>query len=174
MIPNKFFSYLPIVIATALITTFASCDDKTQGCTDPEAENYNSEATSNDGTCIYARDKFVGEYSGNLNCLGVLSVSLNGETTFNIDESSSGVDKVDITIMTEPILRLEGTINGDVMTIRDTIPDITADPFGTFNLIASGDLTITNQEMNIAGTLNVVIQSGLTISDNCEIEGMKK
>ena len=33
------------------------------GCTDPQSETFNSAATLDDGSCAYARDKFIGMYS---------------------------------------------------------------------------------------------------------------
>ena len=42
------------------ITLITSC--KKPGCIDPAAVNYDEEADSNDGSCVYDRDKFIGTY----------------------------------------------------------------------------------------------------------------
>ena len=51
------------LIATALI----GC--KSEGCTNFAAENYDPDATSNDGSCILTRDKFLGEFNVTSDCL---------------------------------------------------------------------------------------------------------
>ena len=42
---------------------FSSC--KT-GCTNPKSDNYNPDATKDDGTCVAWRDKFIASYLINL------------------------------------------------------------------------------------------------------------
>lgn len=42
-------------------TAFTGCSEEV-GCTDRRADNYNPDATRDDGTCINARDKFLGVY----------------------------------------------------------------------------------------------------------------
>lgn len=51
-----------------LMCTSSCADDEIllserHGCTDPESENYDRAASSDDGSCVYARDKFPGTYS---------------------------------------------------------------------------------------------------------------
>lgn len=47
---------------------FTSCKDEKKGCIDKEAVNYDASAESNDGSCTYIRDKYVGEYAGSKIC----------------------------------------------------------------------------------------------------------
>jgi hypothetical protein len=61
-----------------LITVFAflflmqGCKkDKIRGCTDNLALNYKSDAESDDGSCIYQRNRFLGNYRGVQVCGGV-------------------------------------------------------------------------------------------------------
>lgn len=49
------------------VVLLASC--KNEGCTDFGAENYDPEAAINDGSCILTRDKFLGEFEVNSDCI---------------------------------------------------------------------------------------------------------
>ena len=50
------------ILAILLISILAtSCD--TEGCTDPGAGNYDSKADSDDGSCIYDAEPFVGSWT---------------------------------------------------------------------------------------------------------------
>ncbi|MDC0304037.1 hypothetical protein OAL15_03400 [Flavobacteriales bacterium] len=48
------------------VVLLASC--KNEGCTDFGAENYDPEATINDGSCILTRDKFLGQFQVSSDC----------------------------------------------------------------------------------------------------------
>jgi len=37
-----------------LVLSFSSCKNDVDGCTDPAATNFNSSATNDDGSCLYA------------------------------------------------------------------------------------------------------------------------
>ncbi len=54
---------------TVLIFVTSSCKkDKVKGCTNSEARNYSSDASEDDGTCKFKRDKFLGTYAGTKFC----------------------------------------------------------------------------------------------------------
>ena len=64
-------NYHSITIIFIIILTFISCkkeEDPVLGCTDSNAMNYNSNATSNDGSCLIAYDIAQGilEYQSKL------------------------------------------------------------------------------------------------------------
>jgi|GEM_PF-1419365 len=68
---NKFISGLFLIIALA---SFNSCKEKITGCTDDTADNFNSNATEDDGSCLHS--KHVGDsYGGGI----VIWVDLAGE-----------------------------------------------------------------------------------------------
>lgn len=55
---NMKITYLLLTFLT--IVSITGC--KEPGCIDPNAVNYDAEADSNDGSCVYERDKFIGTY----------------------------------------------------------------------------------------------------------------
>ena len=66
---KKKFQILQFLFLGIIISIFVSCGkEDANGCTDPDALNYNSDATKDDGTCEYARDKFLGAFSGTSEC----------------------------------------------------------------------------------------------------------
>ena len=69
------------------LATFSGC--ATKGCTDETADNYDADATEDDGTCVPARDKFLGSYS----CQEVCGTS-DYTYTMTIATSSTGDLKV--------------------------------------------------------------------------------
>lgn len=57
---NLRFPVLAIVVCC--VFGLSSCDEEV-GCTERRADNYNPDAVRDDGTCINARDKFLGVYN---------------------------------------------------------------------------------------------------------------
>ena len=54
-----------IILILSAFTIIASCKkDSVKGCLDNLASNYDSNAVEDNGTCIYERDKFLGNWSG--------------------------------------------------------------------------------------------------------------
>lgn len=119
------------------------------------------------------RDKFIGEYDGVLDCKGLLAETINGATTFSIDESSSGDELVDITIQSNPVLRLEATVMERTLDVSTMIPGVMI-MGNTFDITANGPLMIDETDTNINGDLIIQLSSIVTISDVCTITGTKK
>ena len=74
-----------VLLATAM--AFVSCE-KTPGCMNPNADNYNAAADKDNGTCVLSREKFIGNYqtTGTYSSLpggggsvgtGILSISIS-------------------------------------------------------------------------------------------------
>lgn len=55
-----------LILLGALVFSFTSCVQ--EGCTDPNAENYDAKAGDDDGSCVYSRDKFFSSYNVSETC----------------------------------------------------------------------------------------------------------
>lgn len=124
------------------LATFSGC--ATKGCTDETADNYSADATEDDGTCVPARDKFLGTYSVQEACNsgnytynvtvvtssgGDLKVIINNLGDFvNVIDALATVSGENITLDSEIYdgrsLTGSGSINGNVLTITYTITDL--------------------------------------------------
>ena len=65
------------LLLSCLTLTFVSC--KKKGCIDEFAENYDTEAEKDDGSCTYLSDKLLGTYTVNQNCY------YGGSTTYSMN-----------------------------------------------------------------------------------------
>ena len=82
--PNKMNNYSKIltVLIVFFVFIFSSCTkegETIEGCTDSSAMNYNANATSNNGSCIYAYDVALGNWNIDPDCddLPIPGVSLD-------------------------------------------------------------------------------------------------
>jgi hypothetical protein len=85
------FSFAQLVLLLVLSVGFLTvgCEKDVEGCTDPAAETFNPDANIDDGTCIYARDKFLGTYQ-------VTEACTSGDYSYSIiiTESSTSIDAI--------------------------------------------------------------------------------
>ena len=58
---NRLLLALVLITGLALSTVISGCNEEV-GCTNRRADNYNPDAVRDDGTCVNARDKFLGVY----------------------------------------------------------------------------------------------------------------
>jgi hypothetical protein len=123
------------------LATFSGC--ATKGCTDETADNYDADATEDDGTCVPARDKFLGTYScqevcgpDNYTYNMTIATSSTGELKViiqNLGDFATQVDAVatvsgsNITIDAASYNNVSftgsGSINGNVLTLTYTATD---------------------------------------------------
>lgn len=92
-------------------TTFTSCGK--QGCTDPEANNYDVDADDDDGSCTFDRTAFIGTYNVSESCS-------SGNYTYSMTISESSQNKVTITLTNLGNFQsnvLSGTVSGTTLTI---------------------------------------------------------
>jgi len=122
------------------ISSFTSCKDKIDGCTDPTAENYNPDADLEDGTCITQRQKFLGLFSSSDAC----NIPPAPQNYF-IEVRKSNVNLDDILLFNvsdrffNPVV---ATVNRTTFTIERQDPDAN----GTY---IQGDGSIVGNEISI-------------------------
>lgn len=196
---NRFFLFYFLVMFAMI--SFTSCKKDVEGCTDPTADNYNPEATVStackftgctdpeaenydekanvSGDCVYARDKFIGAFSGQLSCPTILSL-ISGMTEFTIDENLAG-GKNDVTIVIETntglLIPVTGTCAGDVVSINATIKNVDVPVNGQTvkaDVTAIGNATLSSDGKTLSGPLTITAANVLfTFSDNCTITGTR-
>lgn len=162
---------------------FNSCgDDEIIGCTNPDAENFNAEATVS-GDCVFARDKFLGTYMGSLTCPGQLTSLTNDSITFSIIE---GLDPdipgdIILEIAIDGIaLPIAGQVDGNVLSLMQNLRNVSVPtPIGDVmgDVDALGTAMVSADEMTINGNLalDVAVVGGfINLTDNCTILGMKQ
>lgn len=143
---------------------------------DPEAENFNPDATLEDASCVYARDKFIGSFIGSLSCPAPLPNSEGFVMVFS--EGLNDVSQVEISFQNAavPIPILVGTVEGNVVTIDEIETSIALDPnipdIKT-TLTFSGEGTIDSSGNGLTGSITVtIVLFGQTLT--CEFTATKE
>ncbi|MAR21763.1 MAG: hypothetical protein CMD25_07475 [Flavobacteriales bacterium] len=171
-------NFYSITIIFFIILTFISCkkeEDPILGCTDSSAMNYNSDANSNDGSCLIAYDIAQGLWNINPNCddlnIPVLGdmISLNDALPESIEVDGSGGNIIFIEISENQV---EGTIDNDGNVIVSS-QDLQLDMGGMgldFPVSVSGSGLIIDAN---SGTMNLTFSFDIpligTQSSSCEI-----
>ncbi len=86
-----FFAFIGIL----LLLTFASC--KQEGCTDPDAVNFDADADTENNTCVYPADLYEGIYTWADTV--VRTDNNTGQVTTQIYTNSGGISKADKTLV---------------------------------------------------------------------------
>jgi hypothetical protein len=196
-----------IVLFLSLIclTLFSSCKKEVEGCTDPASENYNPEATINlgcqykgctdkdaenydskanvSGPCVFARDQFIGQFDGKLECppSGTLSI-LNGTTTLSIDETI-GAGKNDLTVLlkttTGLTIPVKATAVKKTITLNQDLKGVTVTIANTpiqADIKVEGSVTISDDKKTISGPVTLTVVTLLTgsLKDVCALTATRK
>lgn len=142
------------VVLTALMLTshlFQSCG-KQYGCNSFGADNYDPYAMIDDGSCIEARDKFLGDYSVTSNCS-------TGAFERTISETADRF-VVEISAINDSLGPVLGTVSAENIVISQQIVrnNVTVEGAGVFDL----ELNELNISLRIRDN-----RSGTTVITNC-------
>jgi hypothetical protein len=141
-----------------LVIAFSSCQNQVAGCTDPDALNYNSNATQDDGTCQYSNnnnntnneagitfwfsqytaDKYIGYDS-------ILSFK------FIVDGVVEGIHSLYVTDSVAPPCNAANHV-----TVKRTVPQGTIEFHPYFMVTQTGDTIITGQFQFLGGSCYAV------------------
>lgn len=178
---TKKFNLLVIMAMLATTFTLSSCkDDPILGCTDAEAKNYNALATESDGNCEYARDLFLGDYLGTIDCPGLLNIISSDAFSLTISEGLESVSAVSLTLNNIG-LTVNGIVDGTFVSIDSEIPNYPLDLNGIVlvsNLFVKGSGSIDPTGTTLTGELDITVISVETmaevVSGVCPITGTKQ
>ncbi len=159
--------------------TISSGDCEYSGCTDPDAENYDPNATNDDGNCVYARDKFLGDYIGSFQCPGTLSLISSDTLEFSIQPSLDASDKNGVIVSLKNVaggltFDLPATAEGDMLTIEAELLGVPV-LGATGNVTGGGTATIDANDILMADIeLNVFVFPLIDETQTCTLVGTKQ
>lgn len=143
------------------VISISSCKKDIEGCMDATAENFDSEATVDNGLCTYARDKFIGMFVGNLAC----QAPLPNDEEFTITFAEGLTDNTEVEISFQntetPIPVLVGNVSGNTIIIAETDASVALDPAmpdDKIDLTFSGEAVLDETGNNLTGELRVFVQ----------------
>lgn len=197
---------LPLLALLLFTGIYACGEDDVPGCTNSQASNYNSLATMDDGSCIisgctdaaaenfdsnanqadasscvYARDKFLGEYVGALNCL--IIDQFNSETTTVLLTAVDGdVTKISITLTAENfVLPLDAVVDGNDITMMASDFPVTVPIIGVETDVLvdiDGKATLNDAGTELTGSFVAQVKIAETgadlLNDSCTLTATKQ
>lgn len=143
------------ILAGTMTLTYSGC--KKEGCTDTDANNYDEKADTDDGTCTYDSEKFIGVYTSTSPCVA------GGSWNTTISASSSSKTKVVVTNIGGLGSSATATADIDGSTIKinsQSVIDSDGDSWTVSS--TSGTLSGTSINLTITYTFGV---SNLTCSE---------
>jgi hypothetical protein len=162
---------IPVVLFLALFLVVSSCKKEIDGCTESSAMNYMPDATTNDGSCVFAYDISQGIWNISSVCddliisiplAGDFPVPLNDILPETIEITGEGVDVVSMDINGENVLANVSysgivTIQDDQKISVDTgdfgVVDVNITGSGIIESASNGNLTLNlSFEIPLAGT----------------------
>jgi hypothetical protein len=196
MFMKSILNFSLIVLVFSLV--FVSCKkdpESTAGCNDSTADNFNPAATEDNGSCTY-QSRFIGEYSGNLKCAGILAF------VFSTAEMSitEVINKTEVNVIMQTAvgpIPVIGQITKDKLTVNTELKNIAIKPSSLFNgagdedvffnIGLNGELTISADNKTLSGDINISLtpledivtafytfKANVAVVDKCGFTGTKK
>lgn len=148
------FTTVKLAVLVSMLAFLSSCE--VDGCTNPNSENYDVDATQDDGSCILFREKFIGQYNVNETC-----PSGNYNFIINVVSSSTSEDAIIINNLGDFGAAVNATVDGSAVTIPNQ--NITSGGFAVSvngSGAINGNLLTINYSYDFSG-------SGESCSMNC-------
>jgi hypothetical protein len=166
--------YIILILVISLIMTITSCKKEVDGCTSSSAMNYSTDATADDGSCIFAYNIAQGVWNITPDCdeytipvIGT-TISLNDQLPETIDVQGAGGNSLYIEIG-------ETQVNGDIDNSGNIIvptQTISLDMgFGPMDIDVEGDGKIKSSssgEMDLTYSFQIEAIPGFPISESLE------
>jgi hypothetical protein len=153
------------------IFALVSCEDPVEiveGCTDEEAENYNPNANESNNSCVYAREAYLGDFSGIITCGGLIPDP--SPFTMSVTEGLTGNNDVIIEIKDTPTAFpiVNGFARNDSLLIPSDTHQIEIYGILSDVEITGNSVFQDTEKTTIEGILQIQTDFGGTpITDNC-------
>ncbi len=168
--------HILLLFFMGLLCSITSCDntpDPILGCTDAEAENYNPNATESDNSCTYAREQFLGDYSGTITCGFIIPDP--SAFSMSISEGLTGNNDVIVEIKDTPtpFPIVNGMATSDSLIITEETYQL--EVLGDFRDVdISGNAIFSSDMTTLEGILKLqTVVSGTELTDNCVFTATK-
>lgn len=182
-------SFLFLAFAAVMTFGFVSCGDdepeEVMGCTNPNSDQYNENATVDDGSCSTYFDRFLGTWEGTFNCPGALAdLFVSADLAVS---STSGTDMVSAFVISSRLpdpVPVNGTITENTLTITQALSDVPLDLLPdpivgeTFDINVDGVLTLNDDGSEMTGTITISLEEKTfgagTLADVCTYTATKQ
>ena len=109
-----------------MLVAIGGCQPE-RGCTDPTADNYSVNAEKDDGTCVPARDKLIGDFTYTkvyVDVRDTTETEIIGTGDLTISEANTGPNEFKMVLydaLYGPPLVLHGVVEGSEFTFTETV-----------------------------------------------------
>ncbi|MFM2285340.1 MAG: hypothetical protein RLZZ543_837 [Bacteroidota bacterium] len=153
---TTYFSVVLLAFVTLTIAMPSCKKDKVRGCMNSVATNYAETATEDDGSCVFRRDKFIGDFTGSRNCsidtldsLITMSVVVNDIDFNKVNLVNFPEDGITVVANVKPENEYGLKIEAQTITHGTDVYSITGE--GTYE--GTDQLLILNIEKNRSGII---------------------
>ncbi|MBK8886378.1 MAG: hypothetical protein IPN46_07405 [Saprospiraceae bacterium] len=195
---SSFLKFTVVLVCFALVNFSCKKDPETdpviKGCRDAQADNYNANATVDEGNCYYQK-RFVSGYDVNILCgaadavfkdatLAITENPKKDRVNFNIGSIAGNI--IFDGIISKNTVNIDTTIQGLIVNAKnldDAYPDVDVKA----NVSMKSLLTLSDDGKKLSGNMKVglvttepftingiEIPAGFPVNDDCTFEGVKK